>query len=84
LVAAAATTSGLLLSNHAEMRVSPERIYQSLCIQSRGLRRDLTKCLRTEGALRTLPRGHKRRNEITERPAEADDRAVPGRFEGLS
>ena len=73
-----------------EMRVSPETIYQSLYVQSRGaLRRDLTKCLRTGRALRRPCRqANKRRNRIpdminiTERPAEADDRAVPGHWEG--
>jgi IS30 family transposase len=73
-----------------EMRVSPETIYQSLYVQSRGaLRRDLTKCLRTGRALRRPRRQpHQRKNRIldminiTERPAEADDRAVPGHWEG--
>ena len=73
-----------------EMRVSPETIYQSLYVQSRGaLRRDLTKCLRTGRALRRPCRqAGKRRNRIpdminiSERPAEADDRAVPGHWEG--
>jgi IS30 family transposase len=73
-----------------EMRVSPETIYQSLYVQSRGaLRRDLTKCLRTGRALRRSRRQpHQRKNRIpdminiTERPAEADDRAVPGHWEG--
>ena len=73
-----------------EMRVSAETIYQSLYVQSRGaLRRDLTKCLRTGRALRRPCRqAGKRRNRIpdminiTERPAEADDRAVPGHWEG--
>ena len=73
-----------------EMRVSPETIYQSLYVQSRGaLRRDLTKCLRTGRALRHPGRRtNQRRNRIpdminiSERPAEADDRAVPGHWEG--
>jgi IS30 family transposase len=73
-----------------EMRVSPETIYQSLYVQSRGaLRRDLTKCLRTGRALRRPCRqANRRRNQIpdminiTQRPAEADDRAVPGHWEG--
>ncbi len=73
-----------------EMRVSAETIYQSLYVQSRGaLRRDLTKCLRTGRALRR-PCRHpgQRKNRIpdminiTQRPAEADDRAVPGHWEG--
>ena len=73
-----------------EMRVSAETIYQSLYVQSRGaLRRDLTKCLRTGRALRRpRRRPGQRRNQIpdminiAERPAEADDRAVPGHWEG--
>jgi IS30 family transposase len=73
-----------------ELRVSPETIYQSLYVQSRGaLRRDLTKCLRTGRALRRPRRQpHQRKNRIpdminiSERPAEADDRAVPGHWEG--
>jgi IS30 family transposase len=79
-----------LFPDDPEMRVSPETIYQSLYVQSRGaLRRDLTKCLRTGRALRRPGRqANKRRNQIpdminiTERPAEADDRAVPGHWEG--
>jgi transposase, IS30 family len=73
-----------------EMRVSAETIYQSLYVQSRGaLRRELTKCLRTGRALRRPCRqAGKRRNQIpdminiSQRPAEADDRAVPGHREG--
>jgi transposase, IS30 family len=73
-----------------EMRVSPETIYQSLYVQSRGaLRRDLTRCLRTGRALRRSRRQpHQRKNRIpdminiAERPAEAEDRAVPGHWEG--
>ena len=79
-----------LFPDDPEMRVSTETIYQSLYVQSRGaLRRDLTKCLRTGRALRRPGRqAGKRRNQIpdminiTERPAEADDRAVPGHWEG--
>jgi IS30 family transposase len=73
-----------------EMRVSAETIYQSLSVQSRGaLRRELTKCLRTGRALRRpCRRPGQRRNQIpeminiAERPAQADDRAVPGHWEG--
>ena len=73
-----------------EMWVSAETIYQSLYVQSRGaLRRDLTRCLRTGRALRRPCRqAGQRKNRIpdminiTERPAEADDRAVPGHWEG--
>ncbi len=73
------------------MRISHEAIYQSLYVQSRGaLRRELTACLRTGRALR-VPRARTRgrgkgfvRPEImiSERPAEAADRAVPGHWEG--
>ena len=73
-----------------EMRVSPETIYQSLYVQSRGaLRRDLIKCLRTGRALRRPARQPgKRRNQIpnminiSQRPAEVEDRAVAGDWEG--
>ena len=73
------------------MRISPEAIYQSLFVQSRGaLRRELTACLRTGRTLR-VPRERCRSNRksfvapeimISERPAEAADRAVPGHWEG--
>jgi IS30 family transposase len=73
------------------MRVSHEAIYQSLFVQGRGaLRRELTACLRTGRALR-VPRaraGSRGKGFITkevmisQRPAEADDRAVPGHWEG--
>jgi len=74
----------------AEMRVSTETIYQSLYVQSRGaLRRDLARCLRTGRALRRPCRQvGQRKNRIpnminiSERPAEAADRAVPGHWEG--
>jgi IS30 family transposase len=76
-----------------EMRVSHETIYQSLFVQSRGaLRRELTRYLRTQRSARrpaTYPK-HVRNGQgqirnlvhISERPAEADDRAVPGHWEG--
>jgi IS30 family transposase len=73
------------------MRVSHEAIYQSLYVQGRGaLRRELTACLRTGRALR-VPRARTRGRGksfvtkeilISERPAEAADRAVPGHWEG--
>jgi IS30 family transposase len=74
-----------------EMRISHEAIYQALYIQGRGaLKRELVACLRTGRALRvprarTQGRGKKFVTSevmITERPAEADDRAVPGHWEG--
>ena len=73
------------------MRVSHEAIYQALYVQGRGaLRRDLTACLRTGRALRvprarTQTRGRKFVSPeimISERPAEVEDRAVPGHWEG--
>ena len=72
------------------MRVSHEAIYQSLYVQGRGaLRRELTACLRTGRALR-VPRARTRQGKnfvtdevlISQRPAEAEDRAVPGHWEG--
>jgi transposase, IS30 family len=73
------------------MRISHEAIYQALFVQGRGaLRRELTACLRTGRALR-VPRARTRVRAkgfitdevlIRERPAEADDRAIPGHWEG--
>jgi len=71
------------------MRVSHETIYQSLFVQSRGaLRKELTACLRT-GRTRRRPHGRKSMRGqikdmvvISERPAEIEDRAVPGHWEG--
>jgi IS30 family transposase len=75
-----------------EMRVSHETIYQSLYVQGRGaLRRELASCLRTGRALRKPRRAAgqhpgqgklKNMVMISERPPEADDRAVPGHWEG--
>jgi IS30 family transposase len=73
-----------------EMRVSHETIYQSLYVQGRGaLKRELASHLRTGRALRKprrrpgqrLPR-IKDMVSITDRPAEVQDRAVPGHWEG--
>jgi IS30 family transposase len=73
------------------MRISLEAIYQALFIQGRGaLRRELVACLFTGRALRvpqarTRGRGKKVVTPdilISERPAEAEDRAVPGHWEG--
>ncbi len=75
----------------ASMRISHEAIYQALYVQGRGaLRRDLSACLRTGRALRvptarTRGRGKKFVTPeimISQRPAEALDRAVPGHWEG--
>jgi len=74
-----------------QMRISHEAIYQSLFVQGRGaLRRELTACLRTGRALRvprarTSGRGKGFVTDevlISQRPAEAEDRAVPGHWEG--
>jgi IS30 family transposase len=73
------------------MRISHEAIYQALYVQGRGaLRRELTACLRTGRALR-VPRARTRGRGkhfvtpevmISQRPADASDRAVPGHWEG--
>lgn len=73
------------------MRISHEAIYQSLYIETRGaLKRELVWSLRTGRALRA-PRERARRKTwahvtpetlISERPAEVEDRAVPGHWEG--
>ncbi|QTK82706.1 Transposase InsI for insertion sequence element IS30A [Agrobacterium tumefaciens] len=75
----------------ATMRISHEAIYQALYIQSRGaLKRELSACLRSGRALR-LPRERARNRGksfvgngimISDRPAEIDERAVPGHWEG--
>jgi IS30 family transposase len=73
------------------MRISHEAIYQSLYIEGRGaLKRELVTCLRTGRALReprsrsrNKPQGHVTADVVlSERPAEAADRAVPGHWEG--
>jgi IS30 family transposase len=73
-----------------EMWVSHETIYQSLYVQGRGaLKRELTKHLRTGRSLRKPHRSTEERRgripgmvNISERPPEAEDRAVPGDWEG--
>nr|WP_211350016.1 IS30 family transposase [Kocuria rosea] len=73
-----------------EMWVSTETIYQSLYVQSRGaLKQELTRYLRTGRAVRRPCRkAGQRKNRvpdminISDRPAEAKDRAVPGHWEG--
>jgi len=72
------------------MRISHEAIYQSLFVESRGaLKRELVACLRTGRALR-VPRARSKRKAwahvtpevmISERPAEVEDRSVPGHWE---
>lgn len=71
------------------MRVSHETIYQSLFVQGRGeLRRELARCLRSGRTARRSRQFRDGRGRIpgmvmlSERPAEADDRAVPGHWEG--
>jgi IS30 family transposase len=79
----------LEFADDPRMQVSHETIYQSLFVQARGaLRKDLARCLRS---------GHTRRRQqgradhrgtiadmvlISQRPAEIEDRAVPGHWEG--
>ncbi len=73
------------------MRISHEAIYQALYVQGRGaLKRELVACLRTGRALR-VPRARARQRRdgfitpevmISARPAEVEDRAVPGHWEG--
>lgn len=73
------------------MRISHEAIYRALYVQGRGaLRRELSACLRT-GRARRVPRARTRQRGksfitpevmISQRPAEAADRAVPGHWEG--
>ena len=74
-----------------ELHVTHETIYQALYVQGRGeLRRELAAALRTGRAVRKPRRGGDQRQPrfttpmvmISQRPAEADDRAVPGHWEG--
>jgi len=78
--------------DNARMRLSPETIYRSLYVQSRGtLKRELTAHLRS-GRTKRQARGSSRSGQgrgqikdkvmISERPAEVEDRAVPGHWEG--
>jgi transposase, IS30 family len=82
----------LLFPDDQQLRVSTEVIYQSLYVQGRGgLRRELVRCLRTGRAVRRPRRRVDRRSQrprikdmvmIVDRPAEVEDRAVPGHWEG--
>jgi len=88
--------SGYLIeqfSDDLSMRVSPETIYRSLFIQARGvLKKDLIKHLRTGRRIRRAKAASARlipahgqildAVRISERPAEVEDRAVPGHWEG--
>jgi len=76
--------------NEPAMQVSHETIYRTLFIQARGaLRKELTDYLRSQKQIRrTLKLAPNNRGQITdaisirERPAEIEDRAVPGHWEG--
>jgi IS30 family transposase len=75
--------------NDPMMRVSAETIYQSLYVQGRGaLRKELAACLRTGRAIRHNRSRLERAPRIagmvmiSERPADIEDRAVPGHWEG--
>ncbi|MBV1781404.1 IS30 family transposase [Paeniglutamicibacter sp. ABSL32-1] len=80
-----------LLPDRLELRVCPETIYQALYLQARGgLRREVAAALRTGRARRKTRRDPEARTSrfrdpminISERPAEIEDRAVPGHWEG--
>ena len=79
-----------LFSDDEQMQVSTETIYQAIYVQGRGsLRRDLSVALRTGKAVRRPKRrsderrhGIKDKVMISQRPAQADDRAIPGHWEG--
>ena len=71
------------------MPLSRETIYQSLCVQGRGeIRRELARCLRCGHTTRQSQGRVKKTGpvanmiNISERPPEVEDRAVPGHWEG--
>ena len=76
---------------HQDMQISHEAIYRSLFIQTRGvLKKELSAQLRTARRMRH-PKSHNAKSgqghildmvSIRERPAEIEDRAVPGHWEG--
>ena len=74
--------------DNPEMHVSHETIYQSLFVQRRALRRELARCLRSGRAARKSRTATDGRGRlpgmvmISEHPAEIEDRAVPGHWEG--
>jgi IS30 family transposase len=78
--------------HNQSMRVSHETIYRTLFVQSRGaLRKELTQYLRSGRKVRHVRKASNKGQgrgqivdavSIRERPAEADDRAVPGHWEG--
>lgn len=76
--------------DESQMQVSHETIYQTLFVQARGVfRKELTEHLRRAGyirrarSLKSAKRGAiPEAVSIRERPAEAEDRAVPGHWEG--
>ncbi len=81
----------LKFPDRPEMRVTHETIYQALYVQGRGeLRRELARSLRTGRAVRKSNRQPDQRRSrfqapmlmISDRPAEIEDRAVPGHWEG--
>jgi IS30 family transposase len=79
----------LKFAHDATMQVSHETIYQSLFVQGRGeLRRELTRCLRSGRTKRRTQGSGGSRGKIpnmvmiSDRPAEVEDRAVPGHWEG--
>jgi IS30 family transposase len=81
-----------VFAERPEMWVSPETIYKSIYVQGRGeLRRELARCLRSGRARRVphKPATQARTNgpikdmvNISQRPAEVEDRALPGHWEG--